>query len=56
MGVTIHFEGKLKDLRSLADALTFAAKFSEERAWPFHTIDQPEVTLKRIRNEQDWAT
>jgi hypothetical protein len=54
MGVTIHFEGKLKDDRALAGALTLAKKFSEEHSWSLQPIDEPQVTLRRVRNEENW--
>jgi hypothetical protein len=53
MGVTIHFEGKLKDDGSLTGALAVATKFSEERNWPVKCIDESHVTLRRVRDEQD---
>ena len=54
MGVTIHFEGKLKDKDSLAQCLDLAKQFAEERIWHVKSIDNPEVTLRRVRHEQDW--
>jgi len=54
VGVTIHFEGKLKDDRSLADVLAVATTFSKEHSWPLQSIGEPQVTLRRVRDEQDW--
>jgi hypothetical protein len=54
VGVTIHFEGRLKDKDSLAECLALAKRFSEERQWHFKPIDNPEVILRRVRDEQDW--
>jgi len=44
MGVTIHFEGRLKNKRSLASVLSAATEFSQAHDWP----------LQRVRDEQDW--
>jgi hypothetical protein len=54
MGVTIHFEGKLKNSDSLTNALSAAARFSENLHWPIRIINEPHVTLQRVRGEQDW--
>jgi hypothetical protein len=54
VGVTIHFEGKLKDKDSLTECLGLAKRYSDERQWHFRSIDSPEVSLSRVRDEQDW--
>ena len=54
MGVTIHFEGRLRDLPSFAAVLSLARGFSDAHHWPCWPIEQTHVTLKRVRNEEDW--
>lgn len=54
MGVTIHFEGRLKDEASLDHVLTLTRRFCEERSWPYELINQSCITLKRVRDEKDW--
>ena len=55
MGVTIRFEGELKDEHALADVLAIAKSFSDEHRWPYHPIDQDWVKLSRVREEKDWS-
>ena len=55
MGVTIHFQGRLKAQNSLAECLELAKRFSDERNWHFKPIDNPEVTLLRVREEEEWT-
>ena len=54
MGVTIHFEGRLKDEASFAAAVEVARRFSDDHQWPCQLIDEARVTLKRVRDEQPW--
>lgn len=53
MGVTIHFEGRIKDVDSLKDCLALARRFSEKHNWPVKSIDASRVVLQRVRDEQD---
>ena len=54
MGVTIHFEGKLRDSDSLQQVISFATEFAERFDWPWQKLNEQNVKLKRVRNEQDW--
>lgn len=54
MGVTIHFEGRLREAASFDRVLGVARDFSVQHAWPSEPIDETEVTLLRVRDEQDW--
>lgn len=54
MGITIHFEGRLKDEASLEAVLGLTKRFCDERSWPYEAINQPHVTLNRVRDEKDW--
>lgn len=54
MGITIHFEGQLKDEASLDAVLALTRSFCEERSWPYESINESCVTLKRVRDKKDW--
>jgi hypothetical protein len=54
VGITIYFEGKLKNKESLTACLGLAKRYSDERQWHFRSIDSPEATLKRVRDQQGW--
>ncbi|MDO8926679.1 MAG: hypothetical protein Q7U94_07215 [Sideroxyarcus sp.] len=54
MGITIHFEGQLKDETSLDTVLALTRRFCEERSWPFESINESCITLNRVRDEKDW--
>jgi hypothetical protein len=48
MGVTIHFEGKLRDRAAMTDLLQFAGRFASERGWGTEEISEANVKLSRI--------
>src|SRR2546430_732516 len=54
MGVTIHFEGKLKDHASLEAVVRAADAFARARSWRVEPISEMEAHLARVRDEQDW--
>ncbi len=54
MGVTIHFEGKLKDAKAYNSLMASSKEFASEMEWPFSEINEAEVTLKRVKDEEDW--
>jgi hypothetical protein len=54
MGVTIHFEGRLRDAFAYEQVLEVARAFALERDWPAKAISEQHVTLRRVRNEQAW--
>ena len=54
MGVTIHFEGKLIDDLAYQRVLEFANAFATHHGWPNEPIAERQVTLQRVRNEEDW--
>jgi hypothetical protein len=54
MGVTIHFEGRLRDRTAMADLLKFARRFASERGWITNEINEANVKLLRVdENEND---
>ncbi len=54
MGVTIHFEGRLKDEASFEAIMAETRLFCEDRSWPYESINEPHVKLSRVRDEKDW--
>jgi hypothetical protein len=54
MGVTIHFEGHLRDHAAMKDLLQFARRFASERGWVTDDINEANVKLSRVdENERD---
>jgi hypothetical protein len=54
MGVTIHFEGKLRDRAAMTNLLQFARQFASDHGWATDEIS--EANVKRLRvdeNEKD---
>jgi hypothetical protein len=54
MGVTIHFEGRLRGSASYHRVLAVAQAFATRHGWASEPIDEAEATLLRVRDEQDW--
>ena len=54
MGVTIHFEGKLRDRGSLEAVVRAAGAFAQVRGWRVEPISQVQAHLARVRDEKDW--
>ncbi len=54
MGVTIHFEGKLKDEDAYEKLMASSRAFASEMEWPYSEIQETEVTLQRVKDEEDW--
>jgi hypothetical protein len=54
MGVTIHFEGKVKGATAYSLLLDELREFAASNAWPAKEISQSHAKLKRVRDEQDW--
>ena len=54
MGVTIHFDGRLRSREALDRLVVTARRFAAERGWPCQPINESLVTLKRVRNEEPW--
>ena len=50
MGVTIHFEGRLRDEDSLDRAVAMATAHADRLGWPIESIDNSLVTLQRVIN------
>lgn len=54
MGVTIHFEGQLKDEAAYRDLVGLVSSLAEAERWLTEPIGSGEVTLQRVRDEKDW--
>jgi hypothetical protein len=54
MGVTIHFEGRVRDRAAMTDLLQFARRFALERGWMTDDINEANAKLLRVdENERD---
>ena len=53
MGVTIHFEGKLIDEEAYKELMGFVSSTAKLEGWQTEAIESKEVTLLRVRDEQD---
>ena len=54
MGITVHFEGKLRDEQAYTQLLSDATDFAAEKGWPAERFSIAHITLKRVREEKDW--
>jgi hypothetical protein len=54
MGVTIHFEGKLKSETDYNNVIEIAKNFSIENSLEFSEFENENATLYRVKNENDW--
>ena len=52
MGVTIHFEGRLRDDDALANVLAIAAEHAESNGWASETLDRDHDVLNREIDEE----
>ena len=54
MGITIHFEGTLKDETAYEAVVSETSKLATEMSWPARSIGEEKVTLLRVKGEEDW--
>ncbi|MFT3796474.1 hypothetical protein [Flavobacterium sp.] len=54
MGVTIHFDGKLKSENDYKTVVEFAIKFAEQNKMDFNLFEEADKLLLRVKDEQDW--
>jgi len=54
MGVTIHFEGQLIDEKAYQGLMELVSSTAKVEGWQTESIESKEVTLLRVRDEQDW--
>jgi hypothetical protein len=54
MGITIHFEGRMKNKSDYDAALSIAVSFAAGRNWPVTHFVNLNTKLSRVRDEKDW--
>ena len=54
MGVTIHFEGRVKTPAAYQLLIDELHEYAASYGWPCESISEHETTLKRVRDERDW--
>lgn len=54
MGVTIHFEGRIRSISDYDACISKLHQFATERGWPIDDIAEELRTLRRVQNEEDW--
>jgi hypothetical protein len=54
MGVTIHFQGKLRSADSYRDLIERAISFGTRRGWRASQIPEAQRTLNRVKDEEAW--
>ncbi len=54
MGVTIHFEGQVRDEAAYAAVIALAEEFASTHGWEAHRFTAQEASLLRVRDEQNW--
>lgn len=54
MGVTIHFEGKLKSADALAQVIAIVEHFAAEENWPASRFKEASKVLERMDGEEEW--
>ncbi len=54
MGITIHFEGKLKDEAAFEKVISVAVSFANKEYWQSEIIDERNAQLSRFCDDKDW--
>ena len=54
MGITIHFEGQLKDDDAYGRVVSSAKACADKHSWSYTVISEQETTLQRVRGGEDW--
>lgn len=53
MGVTIHFEGHVRDQESVRELVKRACALGQAFGWPSSLVDEPHTTITRVIDEED---
>ncbi|WP_278352432.1 hypothetical protein [Chryseobacterium gleum] len=53
MGITIHFEGRLKNEESYNTLVKKVIEFSSFQEWDYFQFENESVTLKRVKDEEN---
>lgn len=54
MGVTIHFEGRLKSEQDFDDVMSKATDFATQNKMAFRKFEENEKLLLRVKNQEKW--
>ena len=54
MGVTIHFEGRLKTVNDLDKVINLGLEFAKRKSSDVIKLDSPDKILKRVKDDKDW--
>ena len=54
MGVTIHFEGRLKTVSDLDKVIDLGLEFAKRKSSEVIKLDSAEKLLKRVKDDKDW--
>jgi len=54
LGVTVHFDGKLRGEQAFADLLRRVEETAKAKKWLTERFENDEVTLLRVRGEEEW--
>ena len=54
MGVTIHFEGRLKTQSDFNKVIDIGLKFAKRKSSDIIKLDNKKKLLQRVKNEEDW--
>ena len=54
MGITIHFEGKLKQIKAVEKVVGAVRNFAEQNNMPYAEFAEDNMLLKRVKDEKDW--
>lgn len=54
MGVTIHFEGGLRDETAYEKVIAAAKGLAVQQGWNWQAINEASTRLERVRDEKDW--
>ncbi len=54
MGVTIHFEGKLKQTKSIDKVIEIVREFAKQNNMQYSEFTEDNILLKRVKDEKNW--
>jgi len=54
MGITVHFEGRLRDEAAYVALVEAAARFAAHQGWGAQRFEVLNAKLSRVRDEVDW--
>ena len=54
MGVTIHFEGRLKTVNDLDKVINLGLEFAKRKSSDVIKLDSTDKLLRRVKDDKDW--